>query len=59
MAAAAATHAAAAHAPVPVVGSPGQAFLHTMELCLGPSVFMLLLSFAVFCRKPPQVRMCV
>lgn len=42
------------HAPGPVVGS-GQAFLHTMELCLGPAVFMCLMSFAVFCRKPSQV----
>lgn len=42
------------HEPGPVIGS-GQAFLHTMELCLGPAVFMLVMSFAVFCRKPSQV----
>lgn len=46
------------HPPGPVEGT-GQAFLHTIELCLGPAVFMLVMSFAVFCRKPSQVRACV
>eukprot|EP00624_Nannochloropsis_granulata_P003159 evm.model.NODE_26024_length_17010_cov_77.754318.2 len=28
------------------------ALFHTIELCLGPSVFMLMMSFAIFVKAP-------